>query len=205
MALVDGEWTDANFVADALCLDFANTLGGRRQRRLKDRLTDMAALLDWFAAAGLLTPAERRRAGLAAARNPRDPAAVLTEARALRACVFDIFDAERRGNRPAPAALARINRGIVETAAFHRIARTRDGYAWTWDMAADPVGAALGRIALSAADLLASERRSLVRQCRAESCAWLFVDGTKNRSRVWCDMAVCGNRAKARRHGHARR
>jgi predicted RNA-binding Zn ribbon-like protein len=34
--------------------------------------------------------------------------------------------------------------------------------------------------------------------CR--NCGWLFIDRSKNRSRAWCDMAVCGNRAKASRH-----
>lgn len=31
-------------------------------------------------------------------------------------------------------------------------------------------------------------------------CGWLFLDRSKNKSRFWCDMAVCGNRAKASRH-----
>jgi predicted RNA-binding Zn ribbon-like protein len=32
------------------------------------------------------------------------------------------------------------------------------------------------------------------------NCGWLFLDRSKNRSRNWCDMAVCGNRVKASRH-----
>jgi len=36
------------------------------------------------------------------------------------------------------------------------------------------------------------------------NCGWLFLDRSKNRSRAWCDMAVCGNRAKASRHYHRR-
>ena len=32
------------------------------------------------------------------------------------------------------------------------------------------------------------------------NCGWLFIDRSKNKSRTWCDMAVCGNRAKAVRH-----
>lgn len=37
-----------------------------------------------------------------------------------------------------------------------------------------------------------------VKICAADDCAWAFVDGSKNRSRTWCDMDVCGNRAKTR-------
>ncbi len=39
--------------------------------------------------------------------------------------------------------------------------------------------------------------------CR--NCGWLFIDRSKNRSRAWCDMAVCGNRAKASRHYRRRK
>jgi predicted RNA-binding Zn ribbon-like protein len=37
------------------------------------------------------------------------------------------------------------------------------------------------------------------------NCGWLFLDRSKNRSRAWCDMAVCGNRAKASRHYRRRK
>ncbi len=37
------------------------------------------------------------------------------------------------------------------------------------------------------------------------NCGWLFLDRSKNKSRFWCDMAVCGNRAKANRHYHRKR
>jgi predicted RNA-binding Zn ribbon-like protein len=37
-----------------------------------------------------------------------------------------------------------------------------------------------------------------VKACRADDCEWAFFDHSRNRSGVWCDMAVCGNRAKVR-------
>jgi predicted RNA-binding Zn ribbon-like protein len=37
-----------------------------------------------------------------------------------------------------------------------------------------------------------------VKACRAEDCRWAFYDFSRNRSGTWCDMAVCGNRAKVR-------
>jgi predicted RNA-binding Zn ribbon-like protein len=51
----------------------------------------------------------------------------------------------------------------------------------------------------SAAELLTSDELGRVRECAADNCAWLFLDRSKNRSRRWCDMAVCGNRDKVRR------
>ncbi|TAL94280.1 MAG: hypothetical protein EPN73_18145 [Paraburkholderia sp.] len=38
-------------------------------------------------------------------------------------------------------------------------------------------------------------------ECAA--CSWLFLDLSRSRSRRWCSMATCGNRAKAQRHYHA--
>ncbi len=37
-----------------------------------------------------------------------------------------------------------------------------------------------------------------VKACRAEACHWAFYDRSRNRSGVWCEMAVCGNRTKVR-------
>jgi predicted RNA-binding Zn ribbon-like protein len=34
--------------------------------------------------------------------------------------------------------------------------------------------------------------------CPADDCLWAFYDFSRNHSRTWCDMRVCGNRAKAR-------
>ncbi|HJS75729.1 MAG TPA: CGNR zinc finger domain-containing protein, partial [Vicinamibacteria bacterium] len=56
-----------------------------------------------------------------------------------------------------------------------------------------------GPVARSAVELLASESLDRVRVCGAGNCDWLFLDESKSRSRQWYDMAVCGNRAKARR------
>ncbi len=38
-----------------------------------------------------------------------------------------------------------------------------------------------------------------VRACGADTCRWLFLDTSKNHTRRWCNMKVCGNRMKARR------
>lgn len=53
-------------------------------------------------------------------------------------------------------------------------------------------------LAVSALALLCAETMRRIRICA--NCCWLFLDGSRNGSRIWCDMAVCGNRQKARRH-----
>jgi len=61
---------------------------------------------------------------------------------------------------------------------------------------ADVTAAVLAAVAtLAARDVL-----DRVKLCSADTCRWAFHDRSKNRSRTWCDMAVCGNRAKSRSH-----
>lgn len=52
--------------------------------------------------------------------------------------------------------------------------------------------------ALSALKLAGDPPQGRVKTCR--NCGWLLLDRSKNKSRIWCDMMVCGNRQKARRH-----
>ena len=43
-----------------------------------------------------------------------------------------------------------------------------------------------------------------LKACPADDCQWAFYDESKNRSGTWCDMAVCGNRAKVRAYRERR-
>lgn len=38
-----------------------------------------------------------------------------------------------------------------------------------------------------------------LKRCDNPACRWLFLDHSRNRSRQWCEMGICGNRAKASR------
>ena len=56
-----------------------------------------------------------------------------------------------------------------------------------------------GFFILALADALILGELQRVRRCADPRCARVFYDGTKNAARRWCDMATCGNRAKAAR------
>jgi predicted RNA-binding Zn ribbon-like protein len=52
----------------------------------------------------------------------------------------------------------------------------------------------------AAAQAMADGSWTRLKACRADDCKWAFIDTARNRTRTWCDMAVCGNREKARRY-----
>jgi predicted RNA-binding Zn ribbon-like protein len=80
------------------------------------------------------------------------------------------------------------------------LVREGDAYRWSWAGDCSCLERPVWQIAHSAADLLASGQLDRVRRCGSDTCEWLFLDGSRNRSRRWCDMSTCGNREKARKH-----
>ena len=70
---------------------------------------------------------------------------------------------------------------------------------WDWGASATNPDLPVWRLALEASHLMVSDSMNRLRSCECETCRWLFLDTSKNHSRRWCDMKVCGNRMKARR------
>lgn len=69
-------------------------------------------------------------------------------------------------------------------------------------------GAVPAALGLIAAGYFASAVRgdwARIRRCPAHDCAWVFWDSSKNGSRRWCSMRVCGSRAKARAYAERHR
>lgn len=64
---------------------------------------------------------------------------------------------------------------------------------------------ALARIAAVVREAMLSGEWSRMKVCPADDCLWAFYDRSRNRSRTWCRMEECGNRAKVRafRERHA--
>ena len=58
----------------------------------------------------------------------------------------------------------------------------------------------VGLVAAAVAKIAIERRLDRVKICPADDCRWAFYDTSRNRSRQWCSMEVCGNRAKARSH-----
>lgn len=58
--------------------------------------------------------------------------------------------------------------------------------------------ALFARLLAAVADSQAAGTWERIKACAAEDCQWAFYDRSRNRSRTWCTMEVCGNRAKTR-------
>jgi predicted RNA-binding Zn ribbon-like protein len=131
---------------------------------------------------------------------------------------------EERGVRPTRAALARareVREALRELLLAHngldadvegasavldaasrraRLALRVRGGALVLEPAARGVDRIVGEVLAAVSAAVADGTWRRAKACRAPDCAWAFFDHARNRSRTWCSMEVCGNRAKARRY-----
>lgn len=192
---------DARFerVGGALALDLVNTASRRSVGPFRDRLNSYDDLLEWAVLVEVLTEDEAVALKERGRSEPARATRALEQTRALREAIYRVFSTLSRGGRPVVADLRAITEAYKEAVSQQQLVSVEQGvqFAWVGESSLEhPYWAA----ALSATDLLQSNQLDRIKECATDNCNWLFLDGSKNRSRRWCEMKDCGNRAKARRH-----
>lgn len=162
-----------------LIRDFVNTW--ELDEEDGEQLATPAAVRDWLAARGLLPPTARV--------SPDDRARTVALREAIRAQLASNNDLD-----------VEIDSAALDEAS--RRARLELRFRGDGTPALEPrargVDGALGRIVAAIAAAHGDGSWSRLKACRAEDCRWAFIDHARNRSRAWCSMRSCGNRAKVR-------
>ena len=184
----------------ALCLDFCNSGQGFRSPRAEEWIAMFDDLVDWLEADGAITQRQAVRFREAAAKSPQAAAEVQARAIRFREALFRVLEAKTKGKMARGEDLASIESEDARVKPFTRLTWNGYAYSWSLDPSASVPDAALQPIISSAMRLLSSDKLSRLRRCGNETCFWLFLDETRNRSRRWCEMASCGNLLKVRRH-----
>lgn len=190
-------------IGGATALDFANTTTGRGTDRFVEHLFDYEDVLRWSVFNEVL--AGETAAGLLARVPPDGQAAAFGRAMALRAVLNRVFDTLARGGPADPAAVAEIERLSKQDWSAASLVPAGMGYAWRFEPPDTRADGPLGPVLRSAVEVLTARDLSRLKACPGEACGWVFLDQTKNGGRVWCEMEVCGTRAKARKRAETRR
>jgi predicted RNA-binding Zn ribbon-like protein len=193
----------------ALCLDFTNTASGRASVLHLEHLHRFEHLLAWARHAGAIDDAAFRTFAAAVERAPAAAIRAVRAARQLREALYAIFHAIARGAPPPAAPLATLNRALKPALAVAVLAPApdRSGRRLAWQCAdgtARPERL-LWPVLRSATELLTGPGLERIKICPGHGCGWLFLDRTRNGRRRWCEMEVCGSRAKMRRYHQRRR
>jgi predicted RNA-binding Zn ribbon-like protein len=186
------------FVGERLWLDFVNCEYGLRR---SDALRDFETLVRWLEAALVLDAERGSGIRRRAQQQPAGASAALVDARRVRSALRVLAERGPLNERFRAEGLLEINRVLGRSAGTRRVELRADG---SFIRTFVPVGDAFAGLVIpvveSAADALILGELSRVRRCADPRCHRVFFDNTKNGRRRWCDMATCGNRAKAARH-----
>jgi predicted RNA-binding Zn ribbon-like protein len=164
-----------------LVIDFVNTLDLETG---EEQLATGSELRTWLAERGLLRPQRK------ALPSEADHAQALRLREALRSLM--LANNGGPGDDAAGKQLERVARrgdlGVhFAEAGSISIAARAAGYP-----------GALAGLLVPVAEALSDGSWQRVKACRSHNCHWAFYDRSRNRSGVWCEMAVCGNRTKVR-------
>ena len=174
--------------------DFLNTIE-LENGFLDDHFVSFGDAAEWLLARGVV---HRWRA---TANRPTGGAAdaALARIRSVRAALREVSDAVVHGRPADPAALAEVNRALQARERIELVAAT-DGVSVGHSHVGDPIDDALARLAEPLVEEIQAGNADRIRICDNDTCRWIFYDESRAGRRRWCDMASCGNRAKAARH-----
>jgi len=178
--------------------DFLNTLD-HDDGFVREHLANLDDALTWFVDRGVIhrEGADRARAQLTAqpAAADRDFARV----RAVRQALREVAEAIAKHRVPSAGAIDTVNRALRARQVIELVAAP-DGCSVDHRHVGDPVDDALARLAEPLVSELTAGHPDRIRICASDTCEWVFYDTSRTGRRRWCDMATCGNRAKAARH-----
>lgn len=182
------------FLAGNLALDFANTVHSHGAEDPGDDLTSINELEEWARQSGILSSPPVR------SHHPQiDEPRAFRRALALREAIYRFFSSIAENERPSDAALFTLQKMHRASARTQVLVRKGKGFEFVWPDSVHPIERIMAEVSRSAGELLTSDALKRVRQCSSANCSWLFVDQSRGGRRRWCDMRVCGNRAKIHR------
>lgn len=185
------------FVGNHPCLDFINT-----QMIVNGAPTDVLESFDdfisWLVQAKLLTKAQ---AGVAGAElNHKERTSLLEQAKTFRTTLRELA-ARIVGRKPIPVSIISvINQVLSQRPGYPQLIQKKSGFEQRFHSAAASAHNLLVPLAEAACDLLCRADFALIKKCGNPACILYFYDTTKNHTRNWCSMQVCGNRMKVAAH-----
>lgn len=183
-------------------LDLVNSLDNRfRADGPNEMLASYTDLLRFLEESGLLGRQQVRALNKTVA--PAAAAQALQSAHELREATAAVLYGSLDGKDPRQQDVSVLEKYFLDAARHRELVKSplsgRVGLTWAWGRYESEPDLPVWVLAETVSDILLSPDMARVRTCAAGTCRWLFLDTSKNHTRRWCNMKVCGNRMKARR------
>jgi predicted RNA-binding Zn ribbon-like protein len=154
---------------------------------------------DWLGGHGVihddLLDVERRRVATVPGAGDR----ALARIRRVRDSLREVTDAIVERRAATSAAVTEVNRALRAREVI-QLEPAADGVEVGHRHIGDPIDDGLARLVEPVVREISSGQPQRLRVCANDTCRWAFFDDSPTGRRRWCDMATCGNRAKAARH-----
>ncbi len=181
-----------------LALNFANTESGRNGSQHLNHIQSAADVTIWAKHAGVID--EKRILPETDAGQHE----LFRQGTELRETIYQINSIQATGGTPSAELVQSLASAHSKTLQSARLTFTDGKYSWQWKAESTISDEILGPIAEAAISLLMQGDPKRIKQCQGQHCGWLFYDASKNNSRHWCDMSVCGNRSKIKAYRQRR-
>ena len=192
---IDGGW---------LALNFINTISHRTEDEENpfDYLSSYSVFISWAKRIKLLKHSYLEKLETRASKKPLDAAKSWIHVIEVRELLYRIFYAVHQSAEIDIKDQRKWNQWLKK-AQNRQFMLFDDGPIIRWKLPENDLDGPLYIIIMSARDLLLSEKLGRVKECN--SCGWLFLDQSKNKSRRWCRMETCGSQVKARNYYHRKK
>jgi predicted RNA-binding Zn ribbon-like protein len=195
------KWTDLDFVAGPVSLDFANTASWTEDGSLsRERVATYSCAIDWALVAKAIPHDVAEGLRTLAADNQRESDLALGRLRRFRQDMVEIVVSIAAGTKANPEAEDDLARWFREAQANASLRLIDGRFSFDVAKAASSLDLILWILAQDALRVLTTANLGRLRRCEKDHCWWFFLDTSKNGRRRWCDMSACGNVTKARRH-----
>ena len=165
-----------------------------------EKLPTLGDALTWFVDRGVIHGEGADRIRLQADLDPATADRDLARIRGVRGALREVADAIVEHRPPLPGSLDTVNRALHARQVIELVPSFDGCVAVDHRHVGDPIDDALARLCDPLVQELTSGDPERIRICDNDTCRWVFYDTSRTGRRRWCDMATCGNRAKAARH-----
>jgi predicted RNA-binding Zn ribbon-like protein len=199
MKAVNHRWVARDIVGGNSALNLVNTVSGWGYDR-EDWVPETESFLVWARLSGLLDKRETERAARLAETCAAAAERALASVKELRFALWALVTSLQQRKPAKPGDIFVINEWMRRLALSEEVA-VKNGRVEFVPNRDIPALERIGlRVTAAALTLLKNPPAGRIKTCPGENCGWKFLDRSKNRSRRWCDMAVCGNLVKAREY-----
>ncbi len=180
------------------CFNFTNTIHSRKEEGIYDYLETYDSLLDWCEKVKLLPKDRIKKLRDFAMGNNKNAEKMLLEIKLKRELLYKIFSSIIHNKLIDETFIEDFNSALSDSLSNLAFKFNKGKIDLGWNESKINLMEPLWIIFKDAFDIFTAVSVNRYKECNA--CGWLFLDRSKNNSRVWCNMQTCGSIDKAKRY-----